>query len=168
MNRIGWAIAGITLAASGGYVFVYLYRWEWNRALMSSALFLAAEIALVAMILARRMSAIERRLDGRARDGRDRILERLRESTPPPRTGFAWLARPDQLNVFVPVLLGAGVVLSALAWVVERLARAVGRPVAERALATRLAGLQLPDRGFLETRDDPFAMLRGPTVGKAS
>ena len=27
-------LGGITLAASGAYKFVYLYRWEWNRALM--------------------------------------------------------------------------------------------------------------------------------------
>ena len=31
-------IATATLAASGGYLFVYLYRWEWNRALISISL----------------------------------------------------------------------------------------------------------------------------------
>ena len=28
-------LGGATLAASGAYTFVYLYRWEWNRALTS-------------------------------------------------------------------------------------------------------------------------------------
>ena len=40
------------LVASGGYVLVYLYRWEWNRALMAGVFFLAAEIALVGAALA--------------------------------------------------------------------------------------------------------------------
>ena len=49
-------LGGITLAASGAYTFIYLYRWEWNRALMSSALFIAAEVAVVAMLLSRRLA----------------------------------------------------------------------------------------------------------------
>jgi hypothetical protein len=164
MRRAGWAVAGLTLAASGGYVFVYLYRWEWNRALMSSALFIAAEVALVAMVLGRRLAGIERRLDEPGRVERDRVVTRLRETSPPPKVKFDWLSRPDQMNVFVPVLLGAGVILSGLAWLVERLARATARPAAERHLAGRLDRLRLPANGFLDPGRDPFAALRGPTT----
>lgn len=167
IRRFGWTVAGLTLAASGGYVFVYLYRWEWNRAIMSSALFIAAEIGLVAMLLSRRMSSIERRLDDRGRADRSRVYERLHETAPPPRVRFEWLSRPDQLNVFVPVLLGAGVILSGLAWLVERLARATARPVAERHLAGRLDQLRLPPNGLLDTGDDPFAALRGPVTRRS-
>ena len=78
---------------------------------------------------------------------------------------FQWLSRPDQLNVFVPVLLGAGVLLTGLAWLVERLARATARPVAEDQLAGRLARLRLPAHGFLDTGPDPLAALRGPRTG---
>jgi hypothetical protein len=164
MRRAGWVVAGLTLAASGAYVFVYLYRWEWNRALMSSALFIAAEVALVAMVLGRRLGGIERRLDERPGLERHQITTRLRESAPPPRVRFEWLSRPDQMNVFVPVLLGAGVLLSGLAWLVERLARATARPVAERHLAGRLERLRLPANGFVDTGPDPYALLRGPTT----
>lgn len=167
-KRLGWVMAAVTLAASGAYVFVYLYRWEWNRALMASALFIAAEIGLVAMMLARRMAAIERRLDNDGRADRRHVMERLRQSAPPPRVRFRWLSRPDQLNVFVPVLLGAGVVLSALAWAVERLARITARPMAERGLAARFDDLRLPASGFLDRGDDPFAVLRGPVGGPGS
>ena len=41
--------------------------------------------------------------------------------------------------MFVPVLLGAGVVLSALAWVVDRVARLTAVPTMERGLARKLA-----------------------------
>ena len=162
IRRFAWVVAGVTLAASGSYVFVYLYRWEWNRALMSSALFIAAEVAIIAMILSRRLSGIERRLAEPARHDRRRVYERLHETAPPSRVRFDWLARPDQMNVFVPVLLGAGVLLSGLAWLVERLARATARPVAEHHLAGRLDRFQLPPNGLLDTGTDPFAALRGP------
>jgi hypothetical protein len=164
VRRAAWAVAGVTLAASGAYVFVYLYRWEWNRALMSSALFIAAEVALVGMLLGRRLMGIERRLDEQSRLDRRQIATRLRESAPPPKVQFRWLAKPDQMNVFVPVLLGAGVILSGLAWLVERLARMTARPVAEQQLAGRLAGIRLPANGFLDTDRDPYAALRGPST----
>ena len=61
-----------------------------------------------------------------------------------PRVGFAWLAKPDGMNVFIPVLLGAGALLSAVAWAVERLARATAGRAAERGLAGQLAALDLP------------------------
>jgi hypothetical protein len=75
-------------------------------------------------------------------------LHRLRESAPPPRPVFAWLA-PDRTGVFLPILLGAGVLASALAWVVEGLARATARPVLEERLASRLGALALPAGGLL-------------------
>jgi hypothetical protein len=69
------------------------------------------------------------------------------------------------MNVFVPVLMGAGVLMSGLAWVVERLARATVRPAAERGLAAQLDGLALPAAGFLAGHDEPVDLLRGP-VGR--
>ena len=41
IRRLGLVAAVATMAATGGYFFVYLYRWEWNRALTSAAIFLA-------------------------------------------------------------------------------------------------------------------------------
>ena len=89
-------------------------------------------------------------------------LERIRTAAPPPRKTFAWLAKPEQMNVFVPVLMGAGVLLSGIAWLVERLARATVTPVAERGLAAQLDGLALPAHGFATAEREPLDLLRGP------
>jgi hypothetical protein len=161
-RRAGLLVAFATLAASGGYVFVYLYRWEWNRAQVSAAIFIAAEVALVGWLLADRLRRVERRLDAVAAVEADRRLQVLRATAPPPRSSFAWLARPDRTNVFVPVLLGAGVLLSGMAWVVERLARATAGRVAEHGLAQQLGALDLPSGGLLDGGADPLALLRGP------
>lgn len=161
-RKIGLAGVFATLIASGGYVFVYLYRWEWNRAQVSAAIFIAAEVGLVGWLLAERMRRVERRLDTNAVDAQQRRLQVIRGSAPAPRVGFAWLARPDQMNVFIPVLLGAGALMSGVAWVVERLSRATAGRVAEQGLAQRLGTLELPTGGLLDTGADPLALLRGP------
>jgi hypothetical protein len=155
-------LGGVTLAASGAYTFVYLYRWEWNRALMSAAIFVAAEVAVMGSVLAERLKAINKRLDARDDDAHRQRADRIRETAPPARISFDWLARPQHMNVFVPVLMGAGVLMSGLAWIVERVARATVRPVAERGLAAQLDGLALPATGFLAGHEEPVDLLRGP------
>jgi hypothetical protein len=156
-RRIGLAALLAVMAASAWYVFVYLYRWEWNRALVSGIIFLAAEIGLLATLVLERLNKLGRRVDDidRARSD-ERALRRLREHAPEPARPFAWLDR-SQTNVFVPVLLGAGVVLSGLAWVVDRLARLTAVPSMERGLVQKLAALQPHPDGMLgEERPDPF------------
>jgi hypothetical protein len=105
--------------------------------------------------------ALEGRTTGRLDPA---ILARVREGARPAPDPFAWLGRDaNDTSVFVPVLLGAGIVFSALAWAVERLARVTTRPAAEESLARRLDSLAVPDRGLLDGRgDDPdlFAPLR--------
>jgi hypothetical protein len=93
------------------------------------------------------------------------VLARLREAAPAPSQPFAWLTRrPDETSVFVPLLLGAGVVFSALAWAVERVARMTARPAAESSLARRLDSLALPREGLIrrdeDDRPDLFSPLR--------
>jgi hypothetical protein len=158
-----------TLAASGVYTFVYLYRWEWNRALISAAIFIAAEVAVMGSLLSQRLKVLSGRLDAQeaaaaAAEGRSARLERIRETAPPARVDFAWLGRPEQMNVFVPVLMGAGVLMSGIAWLVERVARATVRPAAERGLAAQLDGLALPAHGFVAVEREPLDLLRGPLV----
>jgi hypothetical protein len=157
-------LGGATLAASGAYTFVYLYRWEWNRALMSAAIFVAAEVAVMGSLLAQRLKVVTKRLDAQEASARAARLERIQASAPPARTNFAWLARPQHMNVFVPVLMGAGVLMSGIAWIVERLARATAAPVAERGLAARLDGLALPAQGFATAGPEPLDLLRGPVA----
>lgn len=146
-RRLGSLVTAAVLAASGTYLLVYLYRWEWNRALVAGIFFVAAEIALIGTALLRRLRAIEARLD--ARDGASPSrLERLQETEPEPRKPFEWLD-PTNMSVFVPVLLGAGVILSVLAHGIERLAAATATPMKQRALAARLDALALPAGGLL-------------------
>ena len=161
-------LGGVTLAASGAYTFIYLYRWEWNRALMSAAIFVAAEVAVMGSLLAQRLKVVTERLDKMESPTPAQTvrLERIRSTAPTPRPTFAWLARPEQMNVFVPVLMGAGVLLSGIAWVVERLARATVTPVAERGLAAQLDGLALPAHGFATAERAPLDLLRGPVASR--
>jgi hypothetical protein len=175
-RRLGLLATLVTLGGAGWYVFVYLYRWEWNRALISGVIFLAAEVGLMSTLVIGRLARIERRLDeapsptsGASRTSRasgarslrridpdPAVLARVRESAPPPREPFAWLTkRPQEISVFVPVLLGAGAVLSALAWIVERLGRRFTGPALERNLARRLHAIALPPGGFVKSDDDP-------------
>jgi hypothetical protein len=166
-RRIGLIAAVFTLVASGAYVFIYLYRWEWNRAQVAAAIFIAVEIALIGWILADRLRRIDRRLDDQAKaqsalEGEQRRLNIIRTSAPTPRSNFEWLTHTDQTNVFIPVLLGAGAVLSGLAWIVERVARVTAGRSAERGLARDLDALDLPAGGLLDGGLDPLALLRGP------
>jgi hypothetical protein len=89
-------LGGVTLAASGAYTFIYLYRWEWNRALMSAAIFIAAEVAVMGSLLAQRLKGVTERLDAVERPPEARVvrLERIRTAAPPARKNFAWLAKP--------------------------------------------------------------------------
>jgi len=161
-KRLGLMLLALTLAGTGTYVFVYLYRWEWNRALVSGVLFLAAEVVVVAWRLSDRIQSVDRRLDALTAEPSGLVLRRLQETAPGPRVTFSWLARPERSDVFVPVLMGAGALLSAMAWVVERVARATARPVAEQGLACQMTALALPAGGFLRRDDDPLDVLRGP------
>ena len=125
-RSIGFALAAVILAVSGVYVVIDLARWEWNRAIISALVMLAALIVLVAMMLFRQLHRIEQRLDTLERRRHDApdVLHALRSTNSSvARRHFRWLERPqDQLGVFIPVLLGAGVLLSLAAYLVERIA----------------------------------------------
>lgn len=172
-RRVALLAAIVTMGAAGWYVFLYLTRWEWNRAVVAGVIFLAAEVALVGSLVLDRLARIQSVLptegpitsrrpsrppsepDDR-REPDPRVLARLNGSAPQPREPFAWLSRaPDRLSVFVPILLGAGVLLSGLAWIVERLARFTAGPTIERVLARRLETLALPPGGLLGDDDRP-------------
>jgi hypothetical protein len=184
-RRLSLVVAVLTMTASGWYVAIYLARWEWNRALIAGVIFIAAEVALLGVLLIDRMARLDRRIDQLAASGSrskriddpgdpaesghlraprsghadPRIVARVREAAPPPRKPFAWLSdSSNRMSVFVPVLLGAGVVLSGAAWAVERLARRIRGRALERRLAAKLDTLSLPPGGLLgEPQHDPFS-----------
>ena len=124
MRRIGVVLLLVTLVTSIWYFFAYLTLWEWNRALIAGVLMVAAEVGLVAILLLSRLDSLSRRVADAGRA--ERIKARL-EAAPSGSKSFAWLRDPNQMNVFIPVLLGAGVLASGLAWLVERIARLTSR-----------------------------------------
>lgn len=160
--RISALLGSTVLFFTALYFFVYLWRWEWNRALIAGVLFVATEVAVAAAILLSRLRRIEARLP--APD--PSVLAHIRDTAPPARDHFEWLApRADRFGVFVPVLIGMGVVASGLAWVVERLARATAGPALERGLAARLSALAWPPEGLVPGPvDDPLAILDRPVL----
>ncbi|MCL2535207.1 MAG: hypothetical protein FWE39_13680 [Nocardiaceae bacterium] len=152
-----------TLAGTGIYFVVDLFRWEWSRAMIAGLAFLAAEILLATLIISseiRKQGARSARADART----ERILAQIRQAPRQRSQAFSWLADArGQQNVFVPLLMGAGVALSALAWVVERIGGATVGSGTDASLASALAHLGPPEQGFLDTSCDPLRQLRGPS-----
>ena len=161
-RRISRVLGGTMMFFTALYFFVYLWRWEWNRALIAGVLFVAAEVAMASATILSRL----RRLDDRLQAPDPAVLARIRETAPPAHDHFEWLSpKSGRLGVFVPVLIGMGVVASGLAWLVERLARATAGPALERGLAARLTALAWPTGGLVPQKgDDPLAMLERPAA----
>jgi hypothetical protein len=150
VHRLGRLLSAVVLLASGAYVFIYLVRWEWNRALIAGLFFLAAELVLIADVLAARFARLSSQIEAeRAREQTTALAARLRANRPDTPGPFAWLAPDrDRLTVFLPILIGAGVVLSAVAYLVEQLSRVTAVPVAEHELARGLSTMALPAEGL--------------------
>jgi len=150
VRRLARLLSAVVLVVAGAYVFVYLVRWEWNRALIAGLFFLAAELALIADVLSHRVSSLGARIEQeRMREQTTALAARLRANRPDTPGPFAWLAPDrDRLDVFLPILIGAGVVLSAVAYVVEQVSRVTAVPVAEHELARGLSTMALPVEGL--------------------
>ncbi|MDT3399332.1 hypothetical protein RKE29_22220 [Streptomyces sp. B1866] len=159
MKYLAHLFGGVAALGAGAYLVIYLYRWQWQRAILCGVLLLVVEVLLVGLAVLGRISRLERRIDAGPADGRRQadVLARLRQ-TDGGRDGaaftggrprFRWLDDPadpgaGRTHVFVPVLMVTGVLLSGLAWLVQRVAEATVRPGAERRLAGSLAPLAAP------------------------
>jgi hypothetical protein len=174
-RRLTTAVAVAVLVTSGLYVLVYLFRWQWHRAIITGIFFLAAELALAMTIVLRKIRGVEDRLaeltDAVERaTPTDPVLERLRSTAPEPANPFAWLdPKAGTTNIFLPFLLGIGAVASGLAWVVEHVARRTAVPVLEQRLADALRPLAPPADGLVGTGPAPVTppakRHRGRTAG---
>jgi hypothetical protein len=142
------------LAVSGVYLLVYLYRWEWNRALIAGLFFLAAELAFIGSTIRADIRALAARTDALEASAQRRLHSVLGAAGTRPARPFQWLddAVESGAGVFVPVLLGAGVILSAAAFVVERMAGAVAHSTLDHTSARRLVQLEPPAGGLLASR----------------
>ena len=150
MKAIAWFAGAVTLLASGTYVFIYLYRWEWHRALFVAVIFVAVEVAMATGLVLRQLATPPppRRPAGAAVPD-PLVYARLR-GAPSERDHFAWLARDlGRTHVFVTALLGGGVLLSAAAWAVDRLAHRTAGHALDRRLAVRLGALAFPADGLV-------------------
>ena len=152
---VATVLCAVSAVASAVYAIVYLYRWEWHRAIVAICFLIAAEIPLATFIVLARLRTVEAKIDSIVSSQQERIAEILHDNPNPPRRHFAWLERSTgRMGVFVPVLLGMGTVLSGLAWLIDQVARRIGHTTGDRRLATRLAVFSLPEDGFVPTRID--------------
>lgn len=166
MKKLAWIIGAIALLGSTGYLFSYVIRWQWNRALFAAAAVIALLVVMGTAAVLRKLDMLESNL-GNARGG-DPVLDDLR-ATRPSRDHFAWLRdSTGTTNVFITLLLGGGVLVSGIAWIVGKLAEGTTTPAAERRLADRLGPLRFPDDGLAPATDTHFdpatTLLRRPTT----
>jgi hypothetical protein len=147
VKTIGW-LAGIgTMLAATAYMVVSLNRWEWNRALFFGLILLVAEVGLATALVLRRLSRVEYTIahayDPAVRD----ILRATRRATP---DRFAWLHETTtRMNVFITFLVGGGVLLSGVAWLVDRLAGKTANEYGEQHLAKDLQAISYPRGGLV-------------------
>ncbi len=147
MKIIGW-LAGVgTLLAGAVYMIVSLNRWEWNRALFFGLIVLIAEVGLATGLVLRRLA----RLEYTAKRPDPAVLKILRENRPPTPDRFAWLrdTATRDLNVFITFLVGGGVMISGIAWVVDRLGARSSSPMGDERLARQLEPISYPSGGLL-------------------
>jgi len=80
----------------------------------------------------------------------DPTVVQILNETRPTRDRFSWMRESaGQLNVFITFLVGGGVLLSGIAWVVDRVASKTSSPAGEERLARQLAPISYPTGGLL-------------------
>jgi hypothetical protein len=142
---IAWLAGVATVVSAGFYMVVSLNRWEWNRALFFGLILLIAEVALATGLVLRKLGELSRSLPGDPR-----VDEIVRATRPAAPDRFAWMRESnDRLSVFITFLVGGGVVLSAVAWLVDRIASSTTTPRRELLLAAQLAPISYPPGGLL-------------------
>ena len=143
---VAWAVGVVTLLAAGYLAMSYLATWEWRRATFMAVVFVAVEVALATALIMQRLARLERRLRQPAPDADPVVRERIADAAPE-RRPFQWLdPKSGQTNVFITLLVGGGVIVSGVGWLLDWLASHTAKPVLERRLAERMAALQFPDR----------------------
>jgi hypothetical protein len=149
MKTIAW-LAGIgTLVAAAAYMLVSLNRWEWNRALFFGLIVLIAEVGLATGLVLRRLARLEHAQHAVIDPA---VTEILRATRPPHPDRFAWLKESTagtSTQVFITFLVGGGILLSGIAWIVDRVASTTSTPIGEERLARELGNISYPRGGLL-------------------
>lgn len=147
MKKLVWLFASAALLGSAGYSIISLNRWEWSRALYFGLVVLVAEVGLGTGLVLRKLDRLE---GGQARE-RDEVRTVLREQRTP-HNRFAWLEAKEVLsrtNVFITMLVSGGIVLSGLAWVLDKVAANTTTSLEEGRLAGDLTRIAYPEDGLL-------------------
>ena len=124
-----------------------LQTWEWHRAVVAGIFALIAEVALATSMILDRIGKAPAAAPASVRTASS-SSSRRRQS---PVTTSRGLRDTSRTNVFIPLLMGAGILLSGLAWLVERIAGRTAGGSADRRLARRLHRA-LPEPGPLAPR----------------
>jgi hypothetical protein len=142
---IAWVAGTFTLVGSAIYMIVSLNRWEWNRALFFGLLVLIAEVALAAGLILRKVAQ-----QGQTQPYDPVIHGIVRDSRPATPNRFRWMQDGARdLNVFITFLVGGGVVISGIAWVVDKIASKTSTPAGEVRLTRQLEVISYPRGGLL-------------------
>ena len=158
-RRLAFAIAGLTAIAGLAFFVLYLVRWEWHRALIAGLFMVGAEVALAAGLILRRLGEREEPEQVLAREGRG-SMTRAQERRD---LDFRWLEdTSSRYGVFVPLLLGGGVLVSGVAWLVERVAK--GSTGRHSALPSHYQQIALPEDALVP-RDDEVRVRGLPELG---
>ena len=152
MKMVAWLAGVATLVMAAAYMIVSLNRWEWNRALFFGLIILIAEIALSTGLILRKLAQMS--LTSR---GDPDVADIVRDTRPGAPDRFAWLREsPNRTSVFITFLVGGGVLLSGVAWLVDRIAASTATPIGEQKLAAMLAPISYPAGGLIV--DDTTAL----------
>jgi hypothetical protein len=163
VRSLGRAVLVVVLVASGWYTALSLYWWEWQRAFFYGLTFVAALVVVLFLVLQARLDRLERQLVGRTDTSAGDPDGGHEEIPANPERGFAWLNPGQGTFVFVPLLVGFGVAVSALAVAVERVAGFVLTPAADSAQTLRGEG-QRPGRRRLITTAVGFVLVAALVV----
>jgi len=155
MKPFGWMTGIATLIGASAYMVVSLNRWEWNRALFFGLVVLMAEVALASAFI---LSRVARSDPSPPRDLE--VVGLVRDARPAHPNRFEWLQPTSgRTNVFITFVVAGGVVLSAAAWLVDRIASGTaGRLVGVR-LAGKLGPITYPRGGLVV--DDMTVLAQG-------
>jgi hypothetical protein len=142
-----WITLLAVVAVAGAHFIYYLANWEWSRAGIAGLALVSALVIGGTFLVLGRLRRLERRLEEvllalQAAPSGSAVPALTETPTPDiePRPDFPWLAaptathalgavllalvawEPPEQGVFIPVFLAAGIVISAVAAGVERLA----------------------------------------------
>lgn len=122
LMTLGRAILVVVVVASAWYTAVSLYWWEWQRAMFLGLLCLGSLVLTLFLLTQRRLDRIEQALHSPG-DRTSTPYAHDEASIPStPQRSFGWLGTGDRTYVFIPFLVGFGLVVSAVAVLIERVA----------------------------------------------